>query len=409
MGMIDDFLARIVGSRMRPVTAMVVIPLIACDPVAQGNDVRDSGGWEIASEPVVVLGASEEAPLYRVNSAVRLSDGRIVVAHGGTSSRLDLYSHDGRHLRLIGGNGEGPGEYRFITSLAAGANDSLFVFDQYLQRLTVFSADGQYLRSVSSRVAHTTERGALSAVFRLSESAWVVRGIESVLPGPPNRIVRDTIMIGLVDEALDDFRPLGRVPGVMSINYTLGGRGVVRASVFTPRVLEATWGRCAFVSATEGPSIEVFAADGTHVTTLKGPGRQRPITDGDLGVALAWEEERWPEAERPMRRRAFGELARPDFLPFYYQLILDQWGNIWLQEYQPPYGLAPHWHVLSQAGLHLSDVIMPASIGVFAITEHGVLGGALGEFGEQMVELRPLLGRPARHPNPLDQCVPDGG
>ena len=76
--------------------------------------------WEVAAEPSVVVGkdASElDAVLDVVRNAVRLRDGRIVVANGGLSSRLPVFSPEGRYISSIGREGEGPGEFAWITSL----------------------------------------------------------------------------------------------------------------------------------------------------------------------------------------------------------------------------------------------------------------------------------------------------
>ncbi|WP_419943063.1 hypothetical protein [Candidatus Palauibacter sp.] len=48
--------------------------------------------------------------LFRVGGAMRLSDGRIVVANAGTGE-LRVYDPDGIHLASWGGQGDGPGEF----------------------------------------------------------------------------------------------------------------------------------------------------------------------------------------------------------------------------------------------------------------------------------------------------------
>lgn len=110
------------------ITAWLAASLAACgagDRAASGAAVRDSAGvtivesaaprwregegWRVVPEPAVEIGAveGEEAyQLHRVAGALRLGDGRIVVANGGTSE-LRYYGPDGRHRHTAGGEGEG--------------------------------------------------------------------------------------------------------------------------------------------------------------------------------------------------------------------------------------------------------------------------------------------------------------
>ncbi len=40
-----------------------------------------------------------------------------------------------------------------------------------------------------------------------------------------------------------------------------------------------------------------------------------------------------PEDERQMFRRSAEDAARPEERPFYRQMVVDQWGHIWLQRW----------------------------------------------------------------------------
>jgi hypothetical protein len=52
----------------------------------------------------------------------------------------------GHPVRTIGRSGEGPGEFRMLLS-AGFVGDTLYVADQTLRRLSMFTADGQFVRS----------------------------------------------------------------------------------------------------------------------------------------------------------------------------------------------------------------------------------------------------------------------
>jgi hypothetical protein len=132
-----------------------------------------------------------------------------MIVAGSRSSQLTVFSAEGYPLNAIGGTGDGPGEFRLITSLQGGPDDSLFVFDGGAQRLTVFSGDGRRARTATFRI---TSGDGLTSVMRLTDGIWVGKEHESIQGGQPYEIVRDTIAIGLLDATLAGFQALEHLP-----------------------------------------------------------------------------------------------------------------------------------------------------------------------------------------------------
>jgi hypothetical protein len=110
--------------------------------------------------------------------------------------------------------------------------------------------------------------------------------------------------------------------------------------------------------------------------------------------------------QEPLVRRSLRDAARPEHLPYYHQMIADQWGHLWLQEYAPPFGAGDRWYVLTQSGRHVGDVVMPMNIRAFAIDKHGVLGVTFGDLDEEIVVALPLISRPPEASDILPQCQP---
>lgn len=135
--------------------ALALLPF-GCSEDAGERQAASGLEWTVGSEPTALIGtldADEDASLYQVQDAARLSDGRIAVADGGLGrSRVSVFSPEGQHLGGFGRTGDGPGEFRWVTSLQAGPDDSVFAFDASLQRLTVFSQSGQLSRTVDFRI-----------------------------------------------------------------------------------------------------------------------------------------------------------------------------------------------------------------------------------------------------------------
>ncbi|MBA3557790.1 MAG: hypothetical protein H0W30_04235 [Gemmatimonadaceae bacterium] len=145
--------------------------LVACAGEAKAPagsaTVRDSAGiqivenvspkwtvaerWTVADTPALKIGEAEgdtNYQLFRANDAVRLSDGRIVVANSGTH-QLRFYDRDGRYLHSIGRRGGGPSEFENLGFLARFGGDSLLIYDFNGRRVSVFTSDGGFVRSFS--------------------------------------------------------------------------------------------------------------------------------------------------------------------------------------------------------------------------------------------------------------------
>src|SRR5690606_29246206 len=107
-------------------------------------------GWTIADSPHVDIGSSDAQghDLYEVNGVARLSDGRIAIVNSG-SSEVRLFSPEGELLQTLGGNGEGPGEFRSLRRAFVLPGDSLLVVDASLDRLTLFSSGGSLVRTAA--------------------------------------------------------------------------------------------------------------------------------------------------------------------------------------------------------------------------------------------------------------------
>jgi 6-bladed beta-propeller len=80
--------------------------------------------WITEKPPIVTIG-NTATDLFDVHAALPLSDGRIVVANGGSNEIL-IFDGDGSLLHRSGGNGNGPGEFFALSFLSVGRDDSLF-------------------------------------------------------------------------------------------------------------------------------------------------------------------------------------------------------------------------------------------------------------------------------------------
>lgn len=79
--------------------------------------------------------AGEGQELFWVRDATVAPDGRILVLDGGSHS-IRVYSGDGVFIRAVGGEGDGPGEYRGPWTFRRLESGDLLIYDRVAQRLT---------------------------------------------------------------------------------------------------------------------------------------------------------------------------------------------------------------------------------------------------------------------------------
>ena len=153
--------------------------------------------WTLDPEPEIVLGGgtdSGEAPpggaaaqddaaqlIWQVVGIARLEDGRVAVLSQG-NHQLYLFEPSGELSSVIGGRGEGPGEFDRPQLLQYLAPDTLVVWDYWFAPASYFDTGGALLRERSidlltlmARVPRTT---AESQVIPFVNGSFVVLGGE---------------------------------------------------------------------------------------------------------------------------------------------------------------------------------------------------------------------------------------
>jgi hypothetical protein len=147
---------REVRPRIRSVRA--VIPAAALLAACTGGEAHppqevaaDQPTWSVEA-PVVRVGAGEQPgqALDRVYGGLLRPGGSVIIGNSGTS-QLRTYDPGGRLVSATGGQGRGPGEFGTINWIAGLPGDSVLVFDLRLQRFSVWSPAGAFVRMFSSQ------------------------------------------------------------------------------------------------------------------------------------------------------------------------------------------------------------------------------------------------------------------
>jgi hypothetical protein len=88
---------------------------------------------------------------------IRSSKGHFFFGSEQVNGAVLEYSASGKLVRKIGRFGKGPGEILSVARIAVGVGDTLYVLDGGLKRVSVFSPEGEHVRSVSINTDRPTQ------------------------------------------------------------------------------------------------------------------------------------------------------------------------------------------------------------------------------------------------------------
>lgn len=271
------------------------------------------------------------APLWQTDAEASFSyiidldvdrHGAVYVADAAPFS-VTVISPHGRVLRTIGRPGAGPGEFRGIGSVQAGEGDTLFVFDNVLQRINAFrSGDDSvvYSRTVTNQGSGSPERvyriGATSQLLatymapvraQASDAQFADRRMVVRVLGTEGTLVRDSLLTGIGRSNL--FRRMG---SMISVGTNVFGRQpIVRFSA----------GKRVVYARTDTVAVTVVALDGSAARRCAMTTSPVPVRPDDL----ARERER-----TSARLRDVLSDSMPVAWPPLADVVVDEHDGVWL-------------------------------------------------------------------------------
>lgn len=355
---------------------------------------EEGAGWSIDPEPLVRIGVVEGEPayqLFRAWSAVRLSDGRIVIANGGTSE-LRFYDPQGRHLLSAGREGEGPGEFRDLQRVWLLPGDSLLAYDFFPAKLSVFTPAGEFVRSVHVRAPDGRQvlvQGALDDGTLIAQGApiWVA-------PGATSSIVRDSVPYYRFDRDGRLLDTLGWFPSTEAYRIVTGDDWMMTGLPF-PRAPVRTVARDRFIfGPADAYELQVYTPEGRIERLIRLPYIVRRVTPEDIA---AFRARRLQQAEREGTRarmeRILAELPYPETMPPYRALLVDANGNLWVADYRSSDDEPTSWRVFAAHGEYLGVVTLPPRLELLQIGRDFALVRAIDELEVETIQVHRLVRR----------------
>jgi hypothetical protein len=384
-----------------------------------GAQVRDSAGirivenesqvWageevlRLSRQPIVDIGADEGDPdyeLFRIVGAVRLDDGRIVVASDG-SKELLFYDPNGVFIKKLGGAGGGPGEFQYINGFWSYGGSMFVVPDYRLRRTTVLDTSGTIVRM--PRFEPTDYGGPAYPVGLFSDGSFLMQG------GRDPTDDGDVPQVGVVWDSLPYYR-YDRDGGLVNLLGTFrererqhyretDGEMYVSSPFFGKAEFRVAAGEKLYVAASDRYEVRVYSWDGKLETIMRRAVEPTTVTAETLDrLKEAWLAEAGDDNARRRLRTRFRQYSVPETLPVFgtrrvwvpFLLVSDS-GEAWVREYVLPDDTTNQWVTFDAAGRLFGTVQFPARFRPLHIGHDFVLGRWQDELDVEHVQMYRLV------------------
>jgi len=353
-----------------------------CGEQPQGDEAASQPSmereWQVAAEPIATIGAADGdqgGPIFNaISGGVRVSDDRIAIADA--SLRIWLINDSWEVVREVGGEGAGPGKFREISGMQHIGGDSLVVFDHRLGRMSVFNAEGDYVRSINSsggpmvKLLGTFDNGLLLA-RRVLPVPWNQRDVS--VRSPMEIVVMDEnagnpeVIATMFDE---EAMIIGN--GKLRVIPPMGRRPIVQVS-----------GDRVYLAQSDNYAIHVYNSDGVAVGHITAPQERALVTYQDLWEILP------PGYAESLAAGDFSGFPEDLYWPVITAMLVDDSGRLWVESGVPanrrPW--SGRYTVFDEDGDRLAGVSFSEGFRPLVVDDGVALGVRTNDPGVQTIEV----------------------
>ncbi|MFC1529130.1 6-bladed beta-propeller [Gemmatimonadota bacterium] len=288
--------------------------------------VRTSGGPKydtplLELESDLLLGVDEGEPTWqmftRTPSLLVAPDGRLVLVDT-RAFNIFIVSRDGKLLHQLGGKGAGPGEFEnILEAFWAEKGREFWLTDQFTNRITRFSIDGEYLGAIN----YSEIRATWYRFWHLGPRTFMTEGQESNFDETGSATMRYAVM----NDQLEITRELFSLEGLTYFRMSEYGRSPVPwSSISHPDVTPG--GQIVLVQP-DFPRLTVYSSTAESLLHIERDWELDPVTQEEKQNHRQITRERYPDA-------AVGTIQYPDHKPPFRSVEVDTEGRIWLRMYE---------------------------------------------------------------------------
>jgi hypothetical protein len=346
---------------------MLAIGLLSPLPAAAQNE---PAVWRVSRNPALTIGSRDAVgpELFgAITGAIRLSNGIIVISDG-KSMELRFFSSNGKHLTTTGRRGSGPGEFRIIAPIQRCAGDSVFAYDPAQQRVSVFTPEGKYSRSLEVR--RWSPDGLPPYDFWCHPAGVIAFIHRSSEPPKGEGPLRPNVPVSVVVNGDSAIR-LGPIPATERYfrNGSVFPRHLGKETIVVPGP------RTIYVGTGDTYEIGRYSIRGEPLGSIRESRLPRPVTEAEVSRYIKDFIANAPASvETAGYERWFRELDFPRTYPAYRKLLVDDSDNLWVEEYPVPGTRTHHWAIFNPAGSRIARIDLPTGFRLLQAGRDYVLG-----------------------------------
>jgi len=295
-------------------------------------------------------------------------DGSVWVIDGPTQE-LRVFSSEGAHRFSLGGQGDGPGEFRGLNFVGSESDGTIVAVDPTLRRVTTYSASGRLTGTVRwnttrlLRPIGVTTRNELVAITEPGFPASRTGGVYS-----------DTIRVLAWDEPDGVADTIARVPGFKWLVTPTSGS-------ILPFTRTQAFAVGAEIYASFGPEVEihVLGADGLE-RRLSVDRAPTPVASIRSDYLAELRDKRSAEQVKAAEER-LEHPEVPEYIGAYSELVVASTGHLWAERNTYDPDLRGVWDVFDPDGRLLGQARPPSGFSIYSIDGNLVTGVASDDFG----------------------------
>ena len=343
-----------------PLIPFCIILLAGCGR-STGPVQNEGEATLITLEEILRLGdeSAGDTILFGPISQIAVNgDGDILVLEGQRSPLVHVFGPDGTHLSQVGGQGQGPGEYRYLSSAAIGAADSVYLWEFVKNQILIYDPDNfTYARSVDVK---DDDEKQFNVLVGATGDGWIMtKSLGAFLESEDGsmtinndhyyellKVHRDgsygTDIFGTVDKSemiynLED-------GGGMNFVWTPFGR-LPSWAVGPDDMLYYGW--------SDKIEIVTISADRSTRDTIRYEHDPVPITSAEMAEAMP---------EEPHYRELVEAREPHETKPAFQTFVVDEMNRIWIKLSSPEDAVQAEWLILSQEPNAVARATLPAAV-----------------------------------------------
>ncbi len=350
-----------------PILVVLGMVLSGCADSIDTADGDQKPAAEIVLEEVLRLGdetRGDTALFGNIADLAANSMGQIFVAEYNRDF-VSVFSAKGKPVAEIGGTGEGPGEFQRISAIFVGSDDSLYVYDLQVYKVSVFEPQTYQLAYTIAIPFDKTDIGVLIPI----DLVGVANEGAAMAFLLPYRPAADTDPVGQKDREFQIsvvsrqgkvIRPLVTLPQAMNIVTYRGGGVSARSLPFGRRPLRAFGpDKHVYAGWTDSVGISVTDLHGSQIRSIRREHDAVPVTQKDIDALLA----SLSEASREVILNA----DLPETKPAFEALVVNDDGRPWIRHSSAAGDTLASWSILNADGTIFANVELPAGTDLEAI------------------------------------------